>query len=128
MRVLVVDDEKFVADSLAMILEREGYDAAAVYNGAAAVEKIESFAPECVISDVVMPGMNGIEVCKVIARKHPRCHIFLFSGQASTNELVEKARLEGHNWELLPKPIDPEELLLKVASVQELLKARVGEG
>ena len=114
MRVLVIDDEKSVADTLVMILEREGHDALAAYNGASALEKIESFIPDCVISDVVMPGLNGIEVCAIIERKHPACHILLFSGQASTNELIEKARRDGHTWELLPKPLDPDELLAKL--------------
>jgi CheY-like chemotaxis protein len=108
MGVLVIDDEKSVADTLVMILQREGHDAVAAYNGASALQRIESFVPECVISDVIMPGLNGIEVCAIIER------ILLFSGQASTNELVEKARGEGHAWELLPKPVDPDELLAKL--------------
>jgi CheY-like chemotaxis protein len=63
-----------------------------------------------------MPGMNGIGLCAIIEKKYPRCRILLFSGQASTNELLTKARDEGHTWELLPKPIDPEELLEKLSS------------
>ena len=59
MRVLIVDDEKSVADTLAMILRREGYEAASAYNGTDALKKIESFTPDCVISDVIMLGMNG---------------------------------------------------------------------
>jgi CheY-like chemotaxis protein len=117
MRFLVIDDEKFVADSIAMILEGEGHEALAVYDGRTALEKSESFIPDCVISDVIMPGLNGIEVCSVIEKRHPDCQILLFSGQASTSELVAKARAEGHSWELLVKPIDPEELLAKLASI-----------
>lgn len=117
MRFLVIDDEKFVADSLAMILEGDGHEAAAVYDGSSALERIKSFTPDCVISDVIMPGLNGIEVCSAIERKHPKCRILLFSGQASTGELIEKARGQGHMWEVLPKPIDPEELLAKVVSL-----------
>jgi CheY-like chemotaxis protein len=114
-RVLVIDDEKFIADSLAMILEGEGYDALAVYDGKEAVERTESFTPDCVISDVILPGMNGIEICSLIQERYPDCRILLFSGQAATGELVEKARAEGHTWELLAKPVDPEELLARVA-------------
>lgn len=117
MRFLVIDDEKFVADTLAMILQGEGHEVFAVYDGRSALERIESFIPDCVISDVIMPGLNGIEVCSAIEGKHPQCQILLFSGQAYTSELVEKARAEGHMWELLPKPIDPEELLAKLASI-----------
>ncbi|HZQ21812.1 MAG TPA: response regulator [Terriglobales bacterium] len=118
MRVLIVDDERSVADTLVMILQREGHEAASAYNGSAALQKLESFVPDCVISDVIMPGMNGTELCAIIEKKHPACHILLFSGQASTNELVEKARSHGHNWELLAKPLDPDELLGKLASLQ----------
>jgi len=117
MRCLVIDDEKFVADSLAMILEGDGHEAVAVYDGSSALEKIKSFTPDCVISDVIMPGLNGIEVCSAIGEQFPNCQILLFSGQASTSELIEKARGQGHLWELLPKPIDPEELLAKVTSL-----------
>lgn len=117
MRFLVIDDEKFVADSLAMILQGEGHEAFAVYDGGGALEKIKTFIPDCVISDVIMPVMNGIEVCSAIEQRHPKCQILLFSGQASTSELVAKARAEGHAWELLPKPIDPEELLAKLATI-----------
>jgi CheY-like chemotaxis protein len=117
MRFLVIDDEKFVADSLAMILEGDGHEAVAVYDGGSALEKVKSFTPDCVISDVIMPGLNGIEVCSAIEEQHPKCQILLFSGQASTSELIEKARGQGRLWELLPKPIDPEELLSKVTSL-----------
>lgn len=117
MRILVVDDEKFVADTLAMILQGDGHEAFAVYDGNAALRKSESFIPDCVISDVVMPGINGIELCAAMEKKYPECQLLLFSGQASTSELIAKARAEGHSWELLPKPIDPEELLAKVASL-----------
>lgn len=119
MRVLVVDDEKFVADTLAMILQGDGHEAFAVYDGTAALKKSESFIPDCVISDVIMPGMDGIELCSAIENKYPKCQLLLFSGQASTSELIEKARAEGHAWELLAKPIDPEELLAKVASLRK---------
>ena len=117
MRVLIVDDERSVAETLLMILQGEGYEAASAYNGSAALQKIEFFTPDCVISDVIMPGMNGIELCEIIEQRHPNCHILLFSGQASTNELVERARAAGHTWELLAKPLDPEELLAKLASL-----------
>jgi CheY-like chemotaxis protein len=117
MRVLIVDDERSVAETLSMILQGEGYDAATAYDGPTALQKLEFFVPDCVISDVIMPGMNGIELCDIIEKKHPECHILLFSGQASTHELVEKAHTAGHSWELLAKPLDPEELLAKLASL-----------
>jgi len=61
-----------------------------------------------------MPGMNGIEVCEAIQSRYPACHIFLSSGRPSTSELLNEAQQKGFHWELLPKPIDPQELLEKL--------------
>ncbi|MGD0098218.1 MAG: response regulator [Terracidiphilus sp.] len=116
MRILIIDDERAVADTLVMIMNAEGHQAEAVYDGGAALDKLASFAPECVISDVIFPGMNGIEICAKIQASLPECKIFLFSGQAETNDLIETARQAGHKWELLVKPLNPIELLGKVNS------------
>ena len=118
MRVLVIDDEKLLADTLVMILQRKGHEAACAYTGPEALEKIESFRPDCVISDVVMPGMIGTEICEIIERRLPDCRILLFTGQGPTPELIESAKSHGHSWELLTKPVDPRELLEKLASLQ----------
>lgn len=114
MRVLVIDDERHVADTLVMILKMSGWEAAAAYDGKAALQSIDSFRPRIVISDVIMPDMNGIEVCKVIQSKYPACHIFLSSGQAATNDLIAEAQRKGFDWELLAKPVEPHELLAKL--------------
>ena len=119
MHVLVIDDEQYVADTLVMVLEQSGLQATAAYDGDSALKKAESFRPTVVISDVIMPGTNGIEVCQEIHAKFPNCHIFLFSGQAATNELVREAYARGVTWELLAKPIEPEDLLARLASLPE---------
>lgn len=125
MRVLVIDDEKPLAETLAIILRSAGYEATTAYDGTNALSQVESFQPDIVISDVVMPGMNGIEVCSRIQAEHPQCHIILFSGQAATNELMQNARAKGCDWELLVKPVHPADLLTKLASLtssQQLAK------
>jgi CheY-like chemotaxis protein len=113
-KVLVVDDERVIADSLAIILSRNGYDAAAVYTGTAAVERARVAKPELVISDVAMPDMNGIEAAISIRRILPACKILLFSGQAATADLLESARTQGHEFEILAKPVHPQDLLAKL--------------
>ena len=80
MQVLVIDDEQYVADTLAMVFERSGLQAIAAYDADWALKAPESFRPAVVISDVIMPGTNGIEVCQEIHARFPNCHIFLFSG------------------------------------------------
>jgi len=70
-----------------------------------------------VISDVVMPGMNGVEMAVLIRERHPECKVLLFSSQAATVDLLEGIRTQGHNFEVLAKPIHPTELLARVASI-----------
>jgi CheY-like chemotaxis protein len=113
-RVLVVDDEQVIADTLAKILDLNGYDASAVYTGTAAVESARSIKPDLVISDVIMPDMNGIEAAISIRGFLPTCKILLFSGQAATADLLENARAQGHEFEILAKPVHPSDLLAKL--------------
>jgi CheY-like chemotaxis protein len=115
-RVLVVDDEQVIADTLARILDLNGYDALAVYTGKAAVEKARALQPDLVISDVIMPDMNGIEAAISIRGFLPSCKILLFSGQAATADLLENARAQGHQFEILAKPVHPSDLLAKLKS------------
>jgi CheY-like chemotaxis protein len=113
-RVIVVDDERLIANTLAIILNNAGYDARAVFSGEQLVELLESFQPEVLIADVVMPGMTGIEAAIATRTKLPKCNILLFSGQAITAELMEQARTQGHEFELLAKPVHPSDLLEKL--------------
>lgn len=113
-RVLVVDDERVIADTLAIILNQHGFEAAAVYTGTSAVEKAKAVRPDLVISDVIMPDMNGIETAINIRKFLPGCKILLFSGQAATADLLESARAQGHEFEILAKPVHPQDLLAKL--------------
>ena len=115
-RVLVVDDERCIADTLAAILRNSGYDAAACYDADSALQEFESVAPDLVISDVVMPRSNGVELAMLIRERHPECKILLFSGQAQTVDMLGEARRRGHDFELLAKPIHPAELLSKLSA------------
>ncbi len=113
-KVLVVDDERVIADTLAIILNQHGYDASAVYTGNAAVERARSLSPDLIISDVIMPDINGIEAAIRIRKFLPSCKILLFSGQAATADLLETARMQGHEFEILAKPVHPQDLLAKL--------------
>jgi CheY-like chemotaxis protein len=113
-RVLVADDEQVIANTLAIILNQAGFEARAVYSGEKAVESLDSFQPDMLISDVIMTGMTGIEAAIATRQKLPTCKILLFSGQAATADLLEKARAEGHEFEILAKPVHPTDLLAKL--------------
>jgi DNA-binding NtrC family response regulator len=110
-RVLVVDDEDLIADSLAEILNRNGFVATAKYSGKAAIQHIEEVCPDIVVSDVVMPDCNGVQLAKSIQMHCPGTRIVLFSGNAVTPNLIDRASDDGYFFELLPKPIHPVQLL-----------------
>jgi DNA-binding NtrC family response regulator len=108
-RVLVVDDETLIADSVAMILRRNGYDAIAKYRGTDALEAIHVQCPDIVVSDVVMPDFNGIELAKAVRALCPRARIVLFSGSVDSSSLLDGASMDGY--EILAKPVHPLTLL-----------------
>jgi len=114
-RVLVVDDEAVIADTIAKILSLRGYAATAAYDGDGALESALLAPPNLLLSDVILPGISGIELAQTITRVYPDCKILLFSGQASTVDLMASAERAGHRFTLLSKPLPPEELLNHVA-------------
>ena len=113
-RVLVADDEQVIANTLAIILNQAGFEARAVFSGEKAVEALDSFQPDMLISDVIMTGMTGIEAAIITRARMPNCKILLFSGQAATADLLEKAGAQGHQFEILAKPVHPTDLLAKL--------------
>ncbi len=113
-KVLVADDERVIADTLAMILDQSGFDARAVYSGEKALELAPTFQPDMLISDVIMAGLNGIDAAIRIRALLPGIKILLFSGQAATAYLLEKAREDGYEFDILAKPVHPQDLLNKL--------------
>ena len=117
-RILVVDDEELIAHSLREILSRAGFDTVCALSGAEAIELAEEICPDIVISDVIMPDLDGVQTAIRIQRACPDARILLFSGQAATSDLLQRARAEGHTFDLLPKPIHPARL---VAALRKLM-------
>ncbi|HEY2469120.1 MAG TPA: response regulator [Terracidiphilus sp.] len=115
--VLVVDDESVIADTLAAILNGNGYKAIVSYDGESAIETAFIQPPELLITDVVLPGMNGIELAVTLRRIFPECKVLLFSGHAATTHLMTSALSAGNQFELLSKPIHPVELLKHIGRI-----------
>lgn len=114
-RVLVVDDETVIADTITKILSLNGYNASAAYDGDSALESALLKPPHLLLTDVILPGMNGIELAQTIKRVYPECKILLFSGQATTSDLLASASHDVRRFTLLNKPIPPDRLLALVA-------------
>ena len=115
LRVFVVDDEFIIASTLGLILCNKGFDAISFNGPLEALEAARTLAPDLLISDVVMPGISGIELAIRIQAQCPHCKVLLFSGQAATAGLLEAARAKGYNFEILSKPVHPTDLLARIA-------------
>ncbi len=113
-RVLVVDDHRLIADSLVEILTNAGFEAAAAYDGREALEAASRFSPDCLLSDVLMPRMNGVELAITIRDNYPATTILLFSGQAGISEILQEGQRRGYQFELIPKPIHPLRLIERI--------------
>jgi CheY-like chemotaxis protein len=116
--ILVVDDERAIVDSLREIIESAGYNVHATCSGKEALAATSDFCPKILLTDVLMPEMNGFELALEIKKRCPDCRLLLFSGQAATAELAQRFgptfTTQGYRFELLPKPFHPTALLRKL--------------
>lgn len=109
--VLVVDDEKLIVDTLAEILEGAGFEVIGACDGWTALEKIADRRPDYLLSDVLMPQMNGVELAIAIRKMYPATRIMLLSGQAGISEILLEGQRQGFEFELIAKPIHPLKLI-----------------
>jgi DNA-binding NtrC family response regulator len=117
-RILIVDDVEIIADTLAMILKAAGHNLRTAYSGESAALCVLDFDPEIVISDVMLPGMSGVDLADWITGHSPHCKVLLISGHEGTIALVEEANRNGKLYDLLAKPVPPGEILDFVATAR----------
>jgi CheY-like chemotaxis protein len=110
-RILIVDDEKLIADTCAEILAGAGFSTKAAYDGWAALEIAAEFQPDYLLTDVLMPRMNGVELAISVRNMLPATRILLFSGQAGIADILFHGREQGYEFELVAKPLHPIKLI-----------------
>jgi CheY-like chemotaxis protein len=96
-----------------LILEKKGFATLVAYNAESAIKIAELTPPDLLLTDVVMPGENGIQLAVRILAIAPDCRVLLLSGQALTSDLLTQSGMDG-KFTLLGKPIPPRELLDQV--------------
>jgi len=106
-KVLVIDDDISVADTLTMVLNMSGFDAIAAYNGDCAVDLARQTPYDHVVTDVMMEPMNGIQAAIAIQAICPDCTILLISGNERSSNLFADAVRDGHEFDILAKPVHP---------------------
>jgi DNA-binding response OmpR family regulator len=122
-KILVVDDEAKICRNVEKILTRDDYDVSCASSADEALEKMAKESYSLLISDIIMPGMNGLEFLKLVKNQWPLTKVIMFTAYASTDTAVKAMRLGAVDY--IPKPFTPDELRLPVelALTGELIEA-----
>ncbi|WP_228551896.1 MtrAB system response regulator MtrA [Mumia zhuanghuii] len=110
-RILVVDDDRALAEMLTIVLRAEGFDTSVASTGTAALDAFRSYSPDLVLLDVMLPGMNGIDVAKLI-RAESGVPIVMLTAKSDTVDVV--LGLESGADDYVVKPFKPKELIARV--------------
>jgi two-component system alkaline phosphatase synthesis response regulator PhoP len=114
-RVLVVDDETHLAEGIRENLEAEGYRAEVAHDGTAALERIRQQHFDLIVLDVMMPNMDGLELCEQLRREGRQTPVLFLTVKNEPEDRVRGFEAGGDDY--LPKPFHLKELLLRVAAI-----------
>lgn len=112
-KVLIIEDDKIIKGIIEFILRKEGYNIEFATDGLLALEKIKSFQPDLVITDVMLPYKSGLEIIMYAKTKNPKTPIIVISSLGKEDSTVSEAIKLGAN-DILAKPFNPIELTSKV--------------
>ena len=115
MRILIVDDAAFMRLRLKKLLNQEGYEVEEAGNGQEAVEKYEALHPACVLMDITMPEMSGLDALKAIKAKDPNAKVIMVSALGQ-QAMVIQAIQEGAR-DFIVKPYEPARVLTSLSKV-----------
>src|SRR5215475_11302761 len=123
-RILVVDDDPALAEMLTIVLRGEGFDTAVVGDGTKAMPVLREVKPDLVLLDLMLPGMNGIDVCKAI-RAESGVPIVMLTAKSDTVDVV--LGLESGADDYIIKPFKPKELIARVRARLRRIEAEPAE-
>ena len=113
-KILIVDDDLHIAELISLYMMKDGYETEEVYDGREAIRKAESFQPDLILLDLMLPGMDGYQVCTQI-RKTSRVPIIMLTAKGETFDKVLGLELGADDY--IVKPFDPKELVARVKAV-----------
>jgi DNA-binding NtrC family response regulator len=116
-RVLVVDDEQIIRESLSFILQKEGYEVEEAPNGQVAYKKISENPPDIVITDIEMPGMKGLDLLEKVKQVSPQTFVIIITAYGSIESAIQALRKGAYDYIL--KPLDFDELVLRLRRLSE---------
>jgi len=122
-RILVVDDEPVIRFSLVELLESDGHDVRAAEHAPAALAALEAYPVDVVVSDLKMPGMDGLELLEEVRIRHPDIAFVLLTAHGDERTAVRALKLGA--WDYVPKPFDNEEIRATLRRAHEMLALRI---
>lgn len=121
-RVLIIEDEKDLAELLAFNLEKEGYDATCVHDGKLGLELAGTDPPDLILLDLMLPGLLGTEVCKALRKDHKTAHIPIIMITAKGDEIDRVVGFEVGADDYIVKPFSMREVALRIKAVMRRLE------
>ncbi len=113
-KILIVDDDKNIAELISLYLEKEGYDTMQIHDGIEAVDAFYSYSPDLIILDLMLPGKDGLDVCKEI-RQTSEIPIIMLTAKGETFDKILGLELGADDY--MVKPFDTKELTARVKAV-----------
>ncbi len=113
-KILIVDDDTNIAELTSLYLRKEGYETQKVFSGKRALEVFDEYAPDLVLLDIMLPEIDGYDVCKEI-RKHKKTPIIMLTAKGEVFDKVLGLELGADDY--IIKPFDPKELIARVKAV-----------
>lgn len=122
MKILVVDDNRSSADALARALNKRGYEATSLYDGAEAISRIEHDAPDLVLTDLKMEPVDGMQVLRAARSQRPPVEAIVFTAYGAIDTAVEAIQLGAHDF--LTKPVTLDQVLSRIDGLQRPVAAQ----
>jgi two-component system, OmpR family, alkaline phosphatase synthesis response regulator PhoP len=113
-RILIVEDDRKTAATLRLYLEREGYSVREAHDGPEGLEAARTWRPDAVLLDLMLPGMDGREICRVL-RRDSQVPILMLTARATEEDRVHGLDLGADDY--IPKPYSPREVVARVRAV-----------
>ncbi len=113
-KILIVDDDTNICELLRLYIEKEGFDAALAHDGESALRKFESFFPDLILLDIMLPGLDGWQVCREI-RKRSSCPIIMLTAKGEVFDKVLGLELGADDY--VVKPFETKEVIARINAV-----------
>ena len=120
--ILIVDDEEIIRETLGSNLRKKGFDVTLAENGEIAIGKLDNNMYDLIITDLMMEGIDGIEVLKQVKERHANTMVSILTGYGTLNSAIEALRLGADDY--LLKPCDKTEMFLRISRCFEKLELK----